>query len=104
MGRGRLFDAVARLLEYCAAVRPLLAGLERSPRVTRVNVGPLGASGVESLLTYLRSEPPTPALLADVVERTGGVLFLSKSSLPPARPAVAGHAARPAVAASPGTV
>jgi len=75
VGRGRLFDAVARLLEYCAAVRPLLAGLERSPRVTRVNVGPLGASGVESLLTYLRSEPPTPALLADVVERTGGVPF-----------------------------
>jgi DNA-binding CsgD family transcriptional regulator len=125
VGRGRLFEAIARLLEHAAVerplvvvledlhwadastrelvsflvrtldegrvllaatfradelhrrhpLRPLLAELERHPRVTRLEVSRLPAAQVEEMLTSLRGEPPSPALVVDVVERSGGVPF-----------------------------
>ena len=125
VGRGRLFEAVARLLEHAAAdqplvvvledlhwadastrellsflvrtldegrvllavtyradelhrrhpLRPLLAELERHPRVNRLDVSRLPAAQVEEMLACLRDEPPAPAAVADVVERSGGVPF-----------------------------
>jgi DNA-binding CsgD family transcriptional regulator/tetratricopeptide (TPR) repeat protein len=56
-------------------LRPLLAELERHPRVTRLEVSRLTAAQVEALLGSLRGEPPTPAAVVDVVERSGGVPF-----------------------------
>jgi DNA-binding CsgD family transcriptional regulator/tetratricopeptide (TPR) repeat protein len=125
VGRGRLFEAIARLLEHAAAgrplvvvledlhwadastrelvsflvrtlddarlllaptyrademhrrhpVRPLLAELERHPRVSALSVGRLGSAQVEVLLGSLRADHPSRAVVADVVERSGGVPF-----------------------------
>ncbi len=129
MGQGRLFDAVARLLERAAAqrplvvvledlhwadastrellsflvrtldeervllavtyrsdemhrrhpLRPLLAELERHPRVSTLSVGRLETPEVEALLAALRGEPPDPAVVAAVAARSGGVpLFVEE--------------------------
>ena len=125
VGRGRLFEAIARLLEHAAAerplvvvledlhwadastrelvsflvrtlddarvllavtyrademhrrhpLRPLLAELERHPRVSTLSVGRLDAAQVEVLLESLRADHPSRAVVADVVERSGGVPF-----------------------------
>ena len=56
-------------------MRPLLAELERSPRVTRVAVPRLEAGDVQRMLEHLQGEEPTPETLAQVVQRTGGVPF-----------------------------
>ena len=125
VGRGRLFETVARLLEHAAAhrplvvvledlhwadastrelvsflvrtlqdtqvllavtyrademhrrhpLRPLLAELERHPRVSTLSVGRLEPAQVEVLLGSLRADHPSRAVVADVVERSGGVPF-----------------------------
>jgi DNA-binding CsgD family transcriptional regulator len=125
VGRGRLFEAIARLCEHAAAerplvvvledlhwadastrelvsflvrtledarvllavtyrademhrrhpLRPLLAELERHPRVSRLDVSRLRAAQVEEMLASLRDESPTPAAVVEVVERSGGVPF-----------------------------
>jgi DNA-binding CsgD family transcriptional regulator len=125
IGRGRLFEAVAALLEQAAERRPVLvvledmhwadpstrellgflvrslrdtrvllvltyrsdemhrrhpwrpflAELERSPRVSRLILDRLGRDEVRRLLTQLRGEEPSPALLDDVMERSDGLPF-----------------------------
>ncbi|MFP5257244.1 MAG: helix-turn-helix transcriptional regulator [Acidimicrobiia bacterium] len=59
-------------------LRPLLAELERHPRVERHDLGPLDEAAVEALLTHLAGRPPTPEALAAIVDRSEGNPFFAE--------------------------
>lgn len=59
-------------------LRPLLAELERLPRVERHDLGPLDEPAVAALLTNLAGRPPSPDALAAIYDRSEGNPFFAE--------------------------
>ncbi len=54
----------------------MLAELDRSPRVERLELGPFGRPEVSAMLEAIDGRPPDPDDVAAVVARSGGNPFL----------------------------